>query len=124
MGVGAGPTAAPREPLPYGRSAGGPGWSSRCLQLQLPDVRRERAEEVDDPRPPTRRDVIVDADHLTGFDGCDRAPPWPGRDGADVLVTALRVRQHDEVRAGSDDVLGGQLRVVGCRRSGTIRDVF
>ena len=82
-----------------------------CHLLLLGDLRYRR-REVDDPRPPARRDVVTHADDVVVRDGLDATPARPRRNGGRGLAAALRVGEDDDLRVRGDDVLARELRVV------------
>src|SRR6266849_6657351 len=82
-----------------------PSTSGR-LFLELLHVRRDRLQEIDEPRAPARSDVVIDLHDLARLDRADHAPARPRGDGAQALVAALGVGQDDQVGVGADDVLG------------------
>src|SRR4051794_33344195 len=78
--------------------------ADKRLTADPPDDARDELDEVDDPRPPAGRDVVVEREHPVLLDRGDVAPARPARDRLGALVTALRVGQDDEPRVGGDDV--------------------
>src|SRR5262249_14008074 len=69
------------------------------LLTQARERRRHGAEEVHEPRPPARRDRVVDAHDRARPHGVDAVPPRPGGHGRRLLPAADRVREHDQVGA-------------------------
>src|SRR4051812_39505126 len=54
--------------------------ADKRLAADPPHDARDEVDEVDDPRPPTRRDVVVERDHPVLLDGGDVAPARSARD--------------------------------------------
>src|SRR6188472_4768012 len=87
--------------------------ASTLLPSEPPERRADRTDEIDEPRPPARRDRVVEADDRPRADRRDPRPARPCRDRPRVLRTAHRVREHDQGRVRRDQVLRRELRVLG-----------
>src|SRR5262245_14580758 len=94
------------------------------LRAQPRECRGHRAEEVHEPRPPARGDGVIHADDGARPHGADAVPPWPPGDRGRALAAADDVREDDDVRVRSHDVLGRELRVARARGVGLVGDVL
>src|SRR5205809_897128 len=97
--------------------------STAISPLRLPCDRCDGAGEVHEPRPPPRRNTVVDRDDAVTADRREPAPARSCRDRRGGLAAADRVREHDDVGVRGDDVLRGELRIPGMRRVGRVGDV-
>src|SRR5205823_922225 len=83
--------AAPRRPgpgpVPAGRSRPGAGapWSLPAVSFQ---GRRDRAQQVRDPRAPPGGDVVVEPDHAPVLHRAEAGPARPFPDRGRVLTAA------------------------------------
>src|SRR5919204_617558 len=117
-----GPTSAPAKTAIRRKAA--PPASQPVLRVRNPNGSRDRTHEVDDPRPPARRDRVVDADDRVIANRRDAAPAPTRGHGLGRLAAAANVGENDQRRVRRDDVLVRQLRIAGAGRVGRVGDVL
>ncbi len=120
-GCPTGPIVRPGEDgdeEPTTRDGDRPPWIGESLSARTSAGRQTLAtavghglEQVDDPRPPPRGDVVVELDDAAVRHRGEHVPTRASRDGRRVLAAALRVGEEDQVGVLVDDVLRRELRV-------------